>query len=187
MSGHFSKRKYDSCYFPEAVRQETAPGNYRLYTGTYANDVSCHSLLGPRANRNTNNNGATGEFDTKDVIKRTEIESLLTDRGWDSTKCTPGNLLKVKNAALRQAHEDFKQNNKLCNKFLDNQFSRLDLDSKEYTYADYNRWIDLIIDPKEFVFYGNKVKDDKDRFGVQTRYETKKILDNFNTKIRVNA
>jgi len=187
MSGHFSKRKYDSCYFPETVRQETAPGNYRLYTGTWANDVSCHSLVGPRANRNTSNNGATGELDTKDVSKRTEIESLLTDRGWDSTKCTPGNLLKVKNAALRQAHEDFKKENKLCNKFLDYQFSRLDLDVKEYTYADYNRWIDLIIDPKEWVFYGNKVKNDKDRFGVQTRYETKKILDNFNTKIRVNA
>ena len=70
---------------------------------------------------------------------------------------------------------------------MEDNYSRLDLNVKDYTYADYNRWIDLIIDPREWVYYGNKVKNDKDRFGVQTRYETKKILDNFNKKLRVNA
>lgn len=186
MSGHFSKRKYDECYFPEVVRQETAPGNYRLFTPEWKNDAGCHSTLGPRANRPARI-GSTGEFDAGDMVKRTEVESILSDRGWDSTKCTPANLLAVKNAALKKAHEDFKPNNRLCNKFLDNQYSRLDLNTKDYTYADYNRWYDLIIDPKEWVFYGNKVKNDKDRFGVQTRYETKKILDDFNKKIRTNA
>jgi hypothetical protein len=185
MSGHFSKRKYDACYFSEVVRQETAPGNYRLFTQEYQNDAACHSLLGPRSNR-PSRIGATGEFDAGNMVKRTEVESLLTERGWDSTKCTPANLLAVKNAALKKAHEDFKPNNRLCNKFLDNQYSRLDINTKDFTYADYNRWVDLIIDPKEWVFYGNKVKSDKDRFGVQTRYETKKILDDFNKKIRVN-
>ena len=185
MSGHFSKRKYDACYFSEVVRQETAPGNYRLFPQEYQNDAACHSLLGPRSNR-PSRIGATGEFDAGNMVKRTEVESLLTERGWDSTKCTPANLLAVKNAALKKAHEDFKPNNRLCNKFLDNQHSRLDINSKDFTYADYNRWVDLIIDPKEWVFYGNKVKSDKDRFGVQTRYETKKILDDFNKKIRVN-
>jgi hypothetical protein len=186
MSGHFSKRLYDDSYFPEIVRQEIAPGNYRLFNGEYENEASCHSVLGPRSNR-PSKIGSTGEFDAGNRVKRAEIESILTDRGWDSTKATPANLLSIKNAALKKAHEEFKQNNKLCNKFLDYQYSRLDLNAKDYTYADYNRWIDLIIDPKEYVFYGNKVKNDKDRFGVQTRYETKKILDDFNVKIRTNV
>jgi hypothetical protein len=186
MSGHFSKKLYDDCYFPEVVRQEIAPGNYRLFTGDWENNAACHSTLGPRSNR-PSRNGATGEFDAGNMVKRTEIESILTDRGWDSTKCTPANLLNVKNSALKKAHEEFKQNNRLCNRFLDFQFSRLDSNAKDFTYADYNRWIDLIIDPKEWVFYGNKVRTDKDRFGVQTRYETKIILDDFNKKIRSNV
>jgi hypothetical protein len=183
MSGHFSKRKYDKEYFREVVRQETAPGSYRLFNSTWDNEVKCHATLGPRANRLQN----TGEFDTGNLTKRTEVESLLTDRGWDSTKAISPNMLAVKNAALKKAHENFKANNRLCGKFMEDQYSRLDLDAKDYTYADYNRWIDLIIDPREWVFYGNKVKTDKDRFGVQTRYETKKILDDFNKKLRVNA
>ena len=127
MSGHFSKRKYDDCYFQEVIRQEAAPGNYRLFTPEWNNDAKCHSLLGPRSNR-PSKIGSTGEFDSGGMVKRTEVESLLTDRNWDSTKCTPQNLLVVKNAALKKAHEDFKANNRLCNKFLDYQFSRLDLD-----------------------------------------------------------
>jgi hypothetical protein len=186
MSGHFSKRIYDECYFPEVVRQEAAPGNYRLFTPEWNNDAKCHNTFGPRSNR-PSKIGSTGEFDAGTMVKRTEVESLLTDRGWDSTKCTAPNLLRIKNAALQKAHENFSPNNRLCNSFLDFQFSRLDINTKDYTYADYNRWIDLIIDPKDWVFYGNQVKDDKDRFGVQTRYETKKILDDFNKKIRTNA
>jgi hypothetical protein len=183
--GHFGKRLYDSCYFPEIVRQETAPGNYRLYDGEWNNSSKCGSLIGPRQNRNARI-GSTGEFNAGSIAQRAEVESLLTDRGWDTTKCTPGNLLKVKNAALKKAHEDFKLEDRLCNKYLDFEYSRLDLDVKDFTYQDYNRWIDLQINPNEWVFYGNKVKNDKDRFGVQTRYETKKILDSFNSKIRVN-
>jgi hypothetical protein len=96
--GHFGKRIYDSCYFPEIVRQETAPGNYRLYDGEWDNNSKCGSLLGPRQNRPARI-GATGEYDAGTRAQRAEIESLLTDRGWDTTKCTPGNLLKVKNQA----------------------------------------------------------------------------------------
>jgi len=187
MSGHFSKRLYDECYFPEVVRQEIAPGNYRLYTGTWDNNGACHSTLGPRANRNSSNNGNTGELNGAPLVKRTEIESLLTDRSWDSTKCTPANILSVKNSALQKAHDDFKQNNRMCNRFLDYQYSRLDSNAKDFTYADYNRWVDVIIDPREWVFYGNKVKNDKDRFGVQTRYESKKDLDKVNRKIKAQA
>ena len=33
---------------------------------------------------------------------------------------------------------------------MEDNYSRLDLDVKDYTYADYNRWIDLIIDPREW-------------------------------------
>jgi hypothetical protein len=186
MSGHFSKRLYDSCYFPEIVRQEAAPGNYRLFTSEWKNDAGCHSTLGPRSNR-PSRIGSTDEFDAGTMVKRTEVESLLTDRGWDSTKCTPANLLQIKNAALKKAHEESKKNNRLCNNSLDFQYSRLDKNAKDFTYADYNRWIDLIIDPKDWVFYGNKVKNDKDRFGVQTRYETKKVLDKLNSKIRTLA
>jgi len=184
-ASHFSKRIYDATYFPEIVRQETAPGNYRLYDGDWNNNAKCGSLLGPRQNRSARI-GATGEYDAGTISQRVEIESLLTDRGWDSTKCTPANLLIVKQAALNKAKNEFKLNDRLCNKYLDFEYSRLDLDIKDYTYQDYNRWIDLQINPSEWVFYGNKVKNDKDRFGVQTRYETKKILDKFNTKIRVN-
>jgi len=187
MSGHFSKRLYDECYFPEKVRQETAQGNYRLYTGTFDSNSACHSTLGPRANRNTNNNGASGELGGTSLEKRTQIESLLTDRSWDSTKCTGSNILAVKNAALKSAQEGFKENSRMCNRFLDYQYSRLDLNAKDFTYADYNRWVDVIIDPREWVFYGNKVKNDKDRFGVQTRYESKKDLDKVNKKIKANA
>jgi hypothetical protein len=75
----------------------------------------------------------------------------------------------------------------MCNRFLDYQYSRLDSNAKDFTYADYNRWVDVIIDPREWVFYGNKVKNDKDRFGVQTRYESKKDLDKVNRKIKAQA
>jgi hypothetical protein len=186
MSGHFSKKLYDDCYFKEVVRQEIAPGNYRLFTNEWKNDSACHSAIGPRSNR-PSRIGSTGEFDAGNMVKRTEVESILSDRGWDNTKCAPANLLAVKNAALKKAYQDFIPNNKLCNNYLDYKHSRLDSNTKDYTYADYNRWYDTIIDPKEWVFYGNKVTNDKDRFGVQSRYETKKILDDFNKKIRVNA
>ena len=183
MSGHFSKRIYDDSYFPEIVRQQTTSGNYRVYNGFADNGAKCHASLGPRANRLQN----TGELSTGGLTKRAEVESLLTNRGWDSTKTTAPNVLAVKNAALKAAHESFKQNNRLCGKFMEDNHSRLELNIKDYTYADYNRWVDVIIEPREWVYYGNKVKTDKDRFGVQTRYETKKILDNFNKKLRVNA
>ena len=88
MSGHFSKRIYDDSYFPEIVRQQTTSCNYRVYNGFADNGAKCHATLGPRANRLQN----SGELSTGGLTKRAEVESLLTNRGWDSTKTTAPNL-----------------------------------------------------------------------------------------------
>jgi hypothetical protein len=77
--GHFGKRLYDSFYFPEIVRQETAPGNYRLYDGEWNNNSKCGSLLGPRQNR-PSRIGATGEYDAGSISQRAEIESLFVEK-----------------------------------------------------------------------------------------------------------
>ena len=85
MSGHFSRLTYDQCFINEDTKQSTAPGDYRLYNGQANNEKSCHSLFGPRSNRIKNsaeiNKGAT-------LGDRAEIESVLSNRGEASSRCS---------------------------------------------------------------------------------------------------
>ena len=173
MSGHFSRLNYDQCFINEDTKQSTAPGDYRLYNGQANNEKSCHSLFGPRSNRVKNsaevNKGAT-------LGDRAEIESVLSNRGEASHRCSGNRKLDDKRKKLA----DNLQKSVYCNNFLHPSNSRLEVPIDEFRgLSTLPLQISYpLIDPKENVFNGHNTtslqnQDVNSRTGANTRLEAK--------------
>ena len=173
MSGHFSRLTYDQCFINEETKQSTAPGDYRLYNGQSNNDNSCHSLFGPRNNRVRNsaevNKGAT-------LGDRAEVESVLSNRGEASSRCSGNRKLDDK----RQKLVSELQKSVYCDNFLNPTNSRLEVPIDEFRgLSTLPLQISYpLIDPKENVFNGHNTtslpnQDVNSRSGTNTRLEPK--------------
>lgn len=172
MSGIYAGTKYDALFQEELVTQSVRPSYYSIENNTWDNAAKCVSFNGPRANRN----GDTGEVDTGDRILRVDVESQLA-RDYSDTKYMTGNTLEEKKKRLLATVQNFTPNNIECNDYLDNKNSLLDIDNKVYRETAYDVTFEPIIDPREWVFYGNGNANGNNRFGRSSRYDTKLDLE----------
>jgi hypothetical protein len=172
MSGIYAGTKYDSLFQEELVTQSVKPGHYTIDNNTWDNNAKCVSYNGPRANRT----GDTGEVDTGDRTLRVDVENQLA-RDYSDTKYLSGNTLEEKKKRLLSTVQSFRPNNSDCNNFLDEKHSQLDIDNKVYRETAFDVTFKPIIDPREWVFYGNGDATLNNREGRSSRYDTKLELE----------
>jgi hypothetical protein len=168
MSGIYAGSKYDNLFQEELVTQTVKPGYYSIDNNTWDNGAKCVSYNGPRSNRNY----ATGEVDTGDRVLRVDVENQLA-RDYSDTKYLTGNTLEEKKQRLLSTVSNFVPNNTDCSTFLDEKHSILDIDNKVFRETAFDVTFKTIIDPREWVFYGNGESVGNDREGRSSRYDTK--------------
>ena len=172
MAGIYAGTKYDSLFQEELVTQTVTPGHYSIDVDTWDNNAKCASFNGPRSNRNY----ATGEVDTGDRALRVDVENQLA-RDYSDTKYLSGNTLEEKKKRLLSTVSNFTANNTDCSNFLDEKNSILDIDNKMYREMAFDVTFTPIIDPREWVFYGNGEAMGNNREGRSSRYDTKLDLE----------
>jgi hypothetical protein len=172
MSGIYAGTKYDQLFQEELVTETVKPGHYSIDNNTWNNNAKCMSSNGPRSNRN----GDTGEVDTGDRVLRVDVENQLA-RDYSDTKYMSGNTLEEKKKRLLAKVQNFNPNNTDCNTFLDEQNSLLDIDKKVFRETAFDVTFNPIIDPRQWVFYGNGDAIGNDREGRSSRYDTKLDLE----------
>ena len=172
MSGIYAGTKYDALFQEELVTQSVRPNYYSIDNNTWDNNAKCVSYNGPRANRT----GDTGEVDTGDRVLRVDVENGLA-RDYSDTKYMTGNTLEEKKKRLVAKVQSFTPKNSDCDTYLDNKNSLLDIDNKVFRETAYDVTFNPIIDPREWVYYGNGDTVGNNRFGRSSRYDTKLDLE----------
>ena len=172
MAGIYAKSKYDSLFQEELVTQSVRPSYYSIDNNTWDNSAKCMSMNGPRANRT----GDTGEVDTGDRVLRVDVENGLS-RDYSDTKYMTGNTLEEKKKRLLDKVKNLNPVNTDCNNYLDESNSLLDIDNKVFRETAFDVTFNPIIDPREWVFYGNGDAQGNNRFGKSSRYDTKLDLE----------
>jgi hypothetical protein len=172
MSGIYARSKYDALFQEELTTQTVRSNYYAINDDSWNNNKRCVSYNGPRSNRT----GNIGEIDTGDRVLRVDVESKLA-RDYSDTKYMSGNTLEEKRKILLAQVEDFKPKHEECNSSLELGNSRLETDKKNFREQAYNVIYDNIIDPREWVFYGNNDNGvdttGNNRFGRSSRYDNK--------------
>lgn len=172
MSGIYAGTKYDALFQEELVTQSVRPNYYSIDNNTWESNAKCASYNGPRANRT----GDTGEVDTGDRVLRVDVENGLA-RDYSDTKYMTGNTLEEKKKRLVAKVQSFTPKNSECDTFLDNKNSLLDMDNKVFRETAFDVTFNPIIDPREWVYYGNGDTTGNNRFGRSSRYDTKLDLE----------
>jgi len=172
MSGIYARPKYDSLFQEELVTQSVRPVYYSIDNNTWDNNTKCMSINGPRANRT----GDTGEVDTGDRVLRVDVENELA-REYSDTKYMTGNTLEEKKKRLLEKVKNLTPVNRDCNNYLDENNSLLDMDKKVFRETAFDVTFNPIIDPREWVFYGNGDATGSNRFGRSSRYDAKLDLE----------
>jgi len=172
MSGIYAGTKYDELFQEELVTQSVRPNYYSIDDNTWNNNAKCVSYNGPRSNRNYD----TGEVDTGDRVLRVDVENQLA-RDYSDTKYMTGNTLEEKKKRLLEKVQNFTPNNVECSDYLNENNSLLNIDNKVFRETAYDVTFSPIIDPREWVFYGNGEASGNNRFGRSSRYDTKLDLE----------
>jgi hypothetical protein len=171
MSSYFSRKMYDNCYSLEFIDQQVNPCKYRTYEPYGENNLKCHTLNGPRANKTR----STGELGNSNIGYRTEIESQLYNLDIPDSRCITLQTMREKNERLNNIGKNTKISYSDCETNQDIIYSRLNQPVNDFRSVYINRYDYPIIDPKEFVYYGssNTEQIDNQRWGVNTQLQAK--------------
>lgn len=172
MSGHYSRKRYDDCYYGETVKQSVRPLSHQLDLTQAENDDKCFHVRGPAPSRH-------GELPTKDRVFRTQVETYLRNIDMPDSRCMPNYMLAEKDRRLRAfVSKDRLPFNQCKTEQLDYQASRLDLPVHVYRSATINRYEFPIIPPQDTVYFGitDTTQVNNDRHGINTRLRLKDTL-----------
>lgn len=179
MASYFSRQRYDQCYNTEFINQQVNPGKYNVNPEVAENNSICHSLNGPRANRNN----VTGELGKNDLVYRTDIESMLYNLDVPVSRCMDKQTLVEKNERLKKISKENKSEDCKNNAF---SYTRLNEPALFVRDAEYKRYGHPIIDPINWVFNGINGTEQagNERFGVNTKLKAKDSVmpPNFNVE-----
>lgn len=160
-TGHFSRPRYDDCYYPESLYEATAPYEYVMNPDRIHNCNSCLTTFGPRSSHN----GAGVSTPRGDVIaaaqQYVDIDSVLSNRNVPLSKCKRGKVNPVDVTRIKT------QDLPVCNDYLDAQHTKMSDPPMFYRGAPINRFFDLNKDPQANIFYDwavNTTLEAKDNF-----------------------
>lgn len=111
MSGIHDKKMYDICY-SEMLNNEYKNLNTYKFNKDYALNGNCCNML----------YGSTKNLFNQDLNKlgtKSEIESLLQWRNYESSECKSGKTLEAKNKILNEKNVEFDYSCGDCNKNLE--------------------------------------------------------------------
>jgi hypothetical protein len=148
----FSRIQYDNCAYAEKINNSQKPMYYKLFKGQAENCESCVSSDGPRNTRTYNNSEIrTVKRNTQlDMGNMTDIDSLLSNRGYPHARCMTNRTLEEKDKKLK----DFDLNPVVteCSKTLRPDDTRLSNPNDNLRGIFINRWENPIIDPSAWVY-----------------------------------
>jgi len=177
MSGHFARLVYDQDYLTEKTKESTKPGNYNLYLGQAENNDRCHSINGTR---NTLV-GRDGEVTQPgNLVGRTELESVLSNRDLPASKSYDGRMMKDKRDRLAKNLTD----SIMCSNFLNTTHSRMENPLDDFRgLSTMDLQVEFpIVDPVNGVFNGHN-NSVNERRGEDTRLSAK---DNYRSELLGN-
>jgi hypothetical protein len=174
----FTRIQYDNCAYAEKINNSQKPMYYHLYKGQAEQCEPCASLDGPRGTRTYNN----GEIRTVkrdpqlDMGNMTDVDSLLSNRGYPHVRCMTNRTLEEKQNKLKQLELNPVPNE--CPKIRRPEDSRLNdpVDNLRGIYID--RWEQPIINPSEWVYMwehskGNIQIGRNTKLAVKDTYKTR--------------
>ena len=145
-AGHFSRQKYDTCYYPEDVYQSTSPYSYITDTNKIYNCNGCITTFGPGPTKF----GPVGSLAGDRVAAAQEninIDSILTNRNVPISRCRKGKVNPIDVTKIRT------KNLPVCDDYLDAQHTKMTDSAMFYRGAPINRFYDLPKDPQANIFY----------------------------------
>ena len=146
----FTRIQYDNCAYTEKINNSQKPMYYKLFKGQADQCNACVASLGPRNYRTYNNSEITKakqEYPL-DMTLMTEIDSLLSNRGYPHVRCMTGRTLKEKDDKLKQIPLGGNANE--CDNFRP-EYTRLNIPTDNFRGIYVDRWEEPIIDPTKWV------------------------------------
>lgn len=145
--GYFSKTKYDSCAYKDALYDSTTPFTYVMNTDKIYNCNGCLTGYNPRGGYLGAGTSSVSKNKLAAAQQNIDIDSIMTNRNMKISKCKQA---QVNNVNLK----DIKTNNyPMCPSNLNTEHSRLTDSVMFYRGAAINRFYDLNRDPQANVFY----------------------------------
>jgi hypothetical protein len=146
-SGYSSRLPYDTETY-NRLSESVGPGKYRLNTDHAYNESPCLQTLGPRGT-----NGASILYGhvVAPSQKLVGIESILTNRNVRRSGAKRGTLNPVDVTKFQLQHRS------VCNNTLNPNNTRFTHPPTSYRGVPVNRFVNLLNDPQEHIFYNFEV------------------------------
>ncbi len=173
MSGFYDKKIYDNCHSNMINKSNNNQLEYNLYNDYALNNNCCNMLYG--STKNLYNQ------DLKKLGVKSEIESLLQWRNYESSECNPKGMLENKNKILNDKNIEFDYSCGDCDKNLESISTNLD--GRYNREMLFNNNVSRLYENKE-VYNGISGTDqyNNNRFGVNTKLMTKDLYNKKNHK-----
>lgn len=147
-SGYSSRLPYDAETYNDRLSESVGPGNYRLNTDHAYNESACLQTLGPRG---TNGASILHGHVIAPSQKLVGIESILTNRNVRRSGSKRGTLNPIDVTKLPLQHRS------VCNNTLNPNNTRFTHPPTSYRGVPVNRFVNLLNDPQEHIFYNFEV------------------------------
>jgi len=181
MSAYFTRQAYDDCNIKEELNISIRPSMYRLETPN-ENDKRCFPLNGLRNTRSMTSSQLNAQY--APVV---EIENSLYNLDIPLSRCITGRTLVDRDEKINKLYNSIpKVEPTSCEANSGFIYTRLE-PQKRTAEMPYNRYDYPLIDPKEWVFYGNEDTKGNNRDGRSTRYDSDIKLDAMNKRMRETA
>jgi hypothetical protein len=147
----FTRIQYDNCAYAEKINNSQKPMYYHLFKGQAEQCDACVSSNGPRNYRVYNNSEITTvKRETPlDMTLMTEVDSLLSNRGYPNSRCMTERTLEEKQKKLKEI--PLGPHARECDKAINSEYSRLNIPVDNFRGIYIDRWETPIIDPKNWV------------------------------------
>ena len=146
-SGYFSKTKYDTCAYKDAISESTMPFTYTMDTNRIYNCNGCLTGDSPRSGYLGAGTSTVSSNRVAAAQQNIDVDSVMSNRNMHVSKCKKAQVNTIK-------LEDFKTvDYPSCPKSLNTQHSRLTDSTMFYRGAAINRFYELNRDPQANIFY----------------------------------
>ena len=159
-AAHFSRTKYDTCYYPENVYDSTSPFSYIVDSSPNHNLAGCITEFGPRPSRMGPVNSLSGHV-VAAAQANIDVDSVMSNRNVPLSRCKRGKVNPIDITKIKTNSVP------VCSDKLDWEHTKMTHPSMFYRGAAINRFYDLNKDPQANIYYDwsvNTVLEMKDNY-----------------------